>query len=623
MTTPSLPGAQPPRADPQQRATPSSAPARLRAAASIVLLCLFAFIPGLFTLPVIDRDEARFAQASRQMFESVALPIAQRNPDKHSGGLLIPMVQDRPRLNKPPMIYWLQSASAAAFTAARPASDAIWMYRIPSLLAAIAAVLLTWRLGASMFGSRVGRLAAISLAVAPVIAWEAHQARADMVLLAITMLAITALWHIWRPSLHQDALHQDAQRAAWRWPITLWLAIAAGILTKGPITPMVIVLACLVLTLATRRVAWLITLRPALGLAILIATVAPWVYGVASQVGFDRYLTIIHDEVLGRSLEPKEGHWGPPGYHIVLLPVILWPAAMLAGAGLVLALTHALSTNPALKPPAPEPTTRLARFLARWRSLRTADPALLFCLAWIAPSWIVFELVSTKLPHYTMPLLPGVAILGALACVRADRGQLDDARTTLTRLGLGLWLAIGLAITLAVALLGVWFLRTADRSTLAIAATSTVTLLGVATALVLLWRARAALRAGRFELAQTAAVFLMLPLLLPLMHALLPAAMGLSANLAAQWRTHDPHATRPLAMVEYHEDSMLFHSRGRIRRLDPDALPRWWDENPRALVLMRAALAREDPSLTILSTTSGFNYSTGRAETLVWTERDR
>jgi len=39
-----------------------------------------------------------------------------------------------------------------------------------------------------------------------------------------------------------------------------------------------------------------------------------------------------------------------------------------------------------------------------------------FLLAWLIPSWIVFELVLTKLPHYVLPLYPAIAILtvGAL-----------------------------------------------------------------------------------------------------------------------------------------------------------------------------------------------------------------
>jgi len=67
----------------------------------LIVLCLLVYIPGLWTIPPVDRDESRFAQASRQMLESGTLE-----------GWVVPMVQDRPRLNKPPLIYWLQAGSA-------------------------------------------------------------------------------------------------------------------------------------------------------------------------------------------------------------------------------------------------------------------------------------------------------------------------------------------------------------------------------------------------------------------------------------------------------------------------------------------------------------------------------
>ena len=44
-----------------------------------------------------------------------------------------------------------------------------------------------------------------------------------------------------------------------------------------------------------------------------------------------------------------------------------------------------------------------------WAARR--EPGAKFLLAWIVPTWIVFELVVTKLPHYVLPLYPAIAIL--------------------------------------------------------------------------------------------------------------------------------------------------------------------------------------------------------------------
>ena len=65
---------------------------------AIIVLCLAVYLPGLWSIPPVDRDESRFAQASRTMLES--------------GDYIVPRIGSTPRLNKPPLIYWLQAASA-------------------------------------------------------------------------------------------------------------------------------------------------------------------------------------------------------------------------------------------------------------------------------------------------------------------------------------------------------------------------------------------------------------------------------------------------------------------------------------------------------------------------------
>src|SRR5436309_14649123 len=97
--------------------------------------CLLLYAPGIAAIPPLDRDEARFAQASRQMLET--------------GDFLRIRFQDEARNKKPAGIYWLQAASVAAFSA--PESSAIWPYRLPSIIGALGAVLLTFALGGALF----------------------------------------------------------------------------------------------------------------------------------------------------------------------------------------------------------------------------------------------------------------------------------------------------------------------------------------------------------------------------------------------------------------------------------------------------------------------------------------
>lgn len=214
------------------------------------------------------------------------------------------------------------------------------------------------------------------------------------------------------------------------WPLAFWLFLALGIMTKGPITPMIAGLTCLALCLVSRRWRWLLALRPAMGLPVVLAVVGPWVYLVGQEVGWSNYLTIIYDETIGRSAGAKEGHWGPPGYHIVLLGVLFWPGSLLTAAAIGRAWRRAMTTthrnrereraktHDDTEAPAERHAPLRSRFrhvVSFLRDARPSRPAELFLLAWMLPSWIVFELVSTKLPHYTMPLYPAVALISARA----------------------------------------------------------------------------------------------------------------------------------------------------------------------------------------------------------------
>src|SRR5271167_749270 len=66
-----------------------------RTAVLLIVFCLIAFLPGFFQIPPVDRDEARFAQATKQMIET--------------GDYIDIKFQDETRYKKPVGIYWLQA----------------------------------------------------------------------------------------------------------------------------------------------------------------------------------------------------------------------------------------------------------------------------------------------------------------------------------------------------------------------------------------------------------------------------------------------------------------------------------------------------------------------------------
>ncbi|MBS0189657.1 MAG: glycosyltransferase family 39 protein [Phycisphaerales bacterium] len=510
---------------------------------SLIIICIAAFVPGLFSIPPIDRDESRFAQASRQMFESAALPAQSRDPKLHAGGLAVPFVGDRPRLNKPPLVYWLQAASAAAFSAGDPMRDAVWMYRIPGVLCAIGSVLATWAFAKQLTGRLAAWLAAAALALSPVVVLDAHQARADQLLVFTVIVTQWMLYRIARGDVSVATC------------LGFWAALAVGVLSKGPITPMIAGLTAAGFSFLRGNYRWLWNLRPVAGFLTVVLLVAPWVYLVGRHVGWSLYLNTIWDETIGRSIDGKEGHWGPPGYHLLLVFFLLWPVGLALPATLRIIWKRARSGG--------------GGWLRRFRSGLAHRPVDAFLIAWVVPSWVIFECISTKLPHYTLPLYPAIAIAAGRVLAAASRRRpapVAGFEKHLTRV----WFGIGITVLTGIAALCLslrwwgdfgWFrgpgsLRTPFEA---------VPLILLAVFLMI--------RGGR-ELEQSnwmAALGFCWAALIAgyavLLAFVAPQALSLSSRIAANL----PAGSGGVVLSGYQEDSLVFLLRGKVRRIDPSA----------------------------------------------------
>src|SRR5689334_6591375 len=143
----------------------------------LVLLCLALWLPGFFAIPASDRDEARFAQATRQMLESHDLVRIR--------------FQDEERNKKPVGIHWLQAASVKAMEELHLSwRGEIWPYRLPSLAGALLAVLATFHWGRTLVGRRAAFLGAAMLGSCLLLVVEAHIAKTDAALLASVAAAM-------------------------------------------------------------------------------------------------------------------------------------------------------------------------------------------------------------------------------------------------------------------------------------------------------------------------------------------------------------------------------------------------------------------------------------------------
>ena len=579
---------------------------------SVAIVCLLAagsFLVGMRAVPVTDRDEPRFAQASRQMAEGDRL-----------ADWIVPKVGDELRLKKPPLIYWVQAPTVLAMTGGDPSRDAIWMYRLPSALAALAAALATLWLGRRMLGGNAGLLAACLLVVSPVIVTDCHMARADEVLLATTTLAMCVLWTLWSD-------HRAGRAAGFARTALFWLCVGLGILAKGPITPFVAGTCALGCAAARRDWRFIWSLRPFTGAAVLAAIAVPWVWLAGNEVGWDTLRAAFDKEVLQRAKEGAEGHAAPPGYYLVTLMAFFFPGALLAALAFERLVKRAFVVRHA------PGAGLLARVRARFGSARGRD-AEVFLFFWIVPTWIAFELIVTKFPHYVLPVYPALALAVARLALGGPRA-LPKALNAGDRFTANAWLAVGLVLSLAGAGLVAWLQatgRTADAlgawpelagggaATLALAAIAT---LAACALVVQAWRAA---RDGAFARALATAIPAALLAEMALFGAWLPAAtwvwntpriVGVVAGDSGKVPA-DRDFPR-IGGVGYQEDSLLWTTRNRLDRLGDavtegtrSGIEAWCRANPGGYLLIPRGNVGEFAAFgTVVGELRGFNYSDG------------
>jgi 4-amino-4-deoxy-L-arabinose transferase-like glycosyltransferase len=368
-----------------------------RALAFLVVCGCLLFLPGFFNIPPIDRDEARFAQATKQMVET--------------GDFVDIRFQDEVRYKKPVGIYWLQAASVEAASAIGlpRAQLRIWLYRIPSLIGAIGAVLLTYWAALAFVTRRGAIFAALIMCSSVLLGVEARLAKTDAMMLLTVVAAMGALARVYLSWQRGE----DPEHPPWSWPAIFWTALAGSILLKGPFVLMIVGLTIATLAILDRSGSWLWRLRPVWGLTWMLVLVLPWFIAIFWRAGDAFFVDSIGGDMLSK-LAAQESHGAPPGVYLLLFWVTFWPGAPLAGLA------------------AP----------AVWRARR--EPGAQYLLAWLVPSWIVFELVLTKLPHYVLPLYPAIAILTAGALERRVL-----SRSWLMR-GAAWWFAIPAVVSLVV-----------------------------------------------------------------------------------------------------------------------------------------------------------------------------
>ncbi len=142
--------------------------------AAIAGLVFILSLPGLFALPVLDRDEGRFTEASSEMMES--------------GDFVVIRYHEELRNKKPVAIHWFQSMAVSLTSGAHERN--IWDYRIPSMIGAIMAALATFWGGLALFTRRAAFIGAIVMGTTLLLTTEANIGKTDAALVGFMTLGL-------------------------------------------------------------------------------------------------------------------------------------------------------------------------------------------------------------------------------------------------------------------------------------------------------------------------------------------------------------------------------------------------------------------------------------------------
>ncbi len=374
--------------------------------------CLLFHLVGTWSLPLIDRDEPRFAEASREMLER--------------GDYVVPFFNNQYRFDKPPFTYWCQALSYRAF------GENDFAARFPSAIAAAVAAVLLLAWGRRLASERTGWWAAIIFTLCLQTFVHAKAAVADMWLVLFVTAAHWAAYELLRDRIGARAERptSNVQRStfnevdvrpssAWWW--LFYFALALAFLAKGPIgwTPLLTVIA---MKLLFRDLRLADRIAPLSGMVLMFGIVALWATPALLRTHGDFFRVGIGHHVVERSLVTMEGHGGKSlGWYLLTLPFYF--------------VSVFVSFFPW--------SIKLPWLTKRLRNQRDATDS--YLIAGSAIIFLVFTLVKTKLPHYTLLAFPLLALLLARHWSRLE----SAATTSFLRIATAttcVWIAIALFV---------------------------------------------------------------------------------------------------------------------------------------------------------------------------------
>jgi 4-amino-4-deoxy-L-arabinose transferase-like glycosyltransferase len=537
---------------------------------SIVMAAIAAivFFAGLGSSRLLDEDEPIYAVCSHEMF--------------NRGDWVVPTYNDKLCPDKPILTYWCMIAAYSFLGVSELAA------RLPSALAGVGSVVLTYQLGRLMFDARTGLLASCLFASAINFAILARTGTPDSLLIFCMTASLTSF--VAGVAARRGGHFSGTDRTGQPVPVQvhglpvlacvgMYVGMGLAVLAKGPIgvvLPLGIVgsylLFCDDVEAAPAGSGWLrsfaryfaprrifrvmSTLRLSWGLPLLALVALPWYILVAIRTNGEWVVGFIGTHNVGRFLHPMQGHHGLPIYYLVAILVGFFPGSVFLPVALWPMITS-----------------------VRHNGVHRSAAAFLLC--WVGCVVGFFTLAATKLPNYVVPCYPALAIVTGF-WLSAEFGR---ARARDWRLWAGYSSLVAIAVfgTIAAAIVAHVLLKIDPLPALP----GVVAIVGGTACLVLLHRGRA-----QASIAAFIVTCLFFTSWATVYTAMRVSKMQDGPLLAERIRNLDQtnsNGFSHIAMFRYFAPSFVYYLGHPIPNLDnPDQIPTFFDRGGDALVLPRA-----------------------------------
>ena len=334
----------------------------------LLLLVIILFFSKIGSLPLFDPDEPRYAAAAKGMVET--------------GDWIVPYFNGMPRLNKPPLFYWLVALSFKFFGVSELSA------RLPSLLFGIGGVIIAFIWARSIWGRWKAFSVGFFLSICPLYISISRLCITDM---TMSFFLYLGLYNFYQG--YKDGGYGKGRK------YLIYFSLAMMFLVKGHVGILLFMFVVSVFLVTVKDLKFLVKLWDPVGLTIFFMIILPWGLMFIHNVGLDTITGLVTNETYGRFVGGYQ-HPEPFYFYAMVFFFGFFPLSFF----IPLMLLFCKKARGAR-----------CRFVDSTKNIclnmKSKDINVKFFSVWLIVVILFFSLSKSKLFTYILPMAPAVPFL--------------------------------------------------------------------------------------------------------------------------------------------------------------------------------------------------------------------